>query len=303
MRRSFSNRGAWGLAFLSLVPGFLRGQPAAAPCDRCAVWNTPQAPFRVYGNTYYVGPHGVSCILIASDRGLVLIDGALPESVPQIVANIRSLGFRIEDVKLILNSHAHFDHAGGIAELQRLSGAEVVVSQWSAGVMTKSGVSRGDPQFGSIRPIARVARVRTLRDGESFGVGQLVLTAHSTPGHTPGGTSWTWQSCERGRCLDMVYADSLTPVSASGFKFSESREYPGALADFEKSFGFLSAVRCDILLTPHPESSGLWDRLDGRRRGVVPDPMIGLSDPSQCRQLADRSRELLRKRIATETGR
>jgi len=284
------------LLWLAAWPGELGGQSTAPPCENCAVWNTAQTQFRIYGNTYYVGPHGLSSILIASDAGLVLIDGALAESVPQIVAHIHTLGFRIEDVKLVLNSHAHFDHAGGIAELQRLSGAEVVVSEWSAKVMTTGSVARDDPQYGIIRPIARVARVRTLHNGESFRVGQLVLTAHLTPGHTPGGTSWTWKSCEDGRCLDMVYADSLSPVSAPGFKFS--RDYPGAMADFEKSFAFLSALPCDILLTPHSEVSNFWERVDARKRGVTPDPLI---DTSLCRKLAESSREQLRKRIASET--
>lgn len=257
----------------------------------------PQAPFRVYGNTYYVGPHGLSSILVTSDAGHVLMDGALAESVPQIVANIRSLGFRIEDVKLIVSSHVHFDHAGGIAELQRLSGARVVASPWSAAVMTKSGVGRGDPQYGGIPPIARVADVQTLKDGEVFHVGKLVVTAHLTPGHTPGGTSWTWRSCEGSRCLDMVYADSVTPVSADGFKFTHSQEYPSAIQDFEKSIAFLSAVHCDILLTTHPDVSRLWSRVDGRQKGIEPDPMI---EAGACRQLADGAREQLRQRIAAE---
>ncbi len=148
----------------------------------------PQQAFRIYGNTYYVGTHGLSSVLITSGTGHVLIDGALPESAPLIAANIRSLGFRIEDVKLILNSHAHFDHAGGIAELQRLSGARVAASQWTADVMRKGEVPRDDPQFGALRPIARVARVETLKDNETLNAGAVSVTAHLTPGHTPGGT-------------------------------------------------------------------------------------------------------------------
>jgi len=284
---------------LILYSGFLPAQPVDPPCTNCAEWNTPQKPFRIYGNTYYVGPHGLSSVLITSDAGHVLIDGALAESAPQIVANIRSLGFRIEDVKLIMNSHVHFDHAGGIAEVQRLSGAQVVASKWSAAVMKTGRESPDDPQYGVISPIAPVVHVQTLRDGQTFHVGPLAVTAHLTPGHTPGGTSWTWQSCEGGRCLNMVYADSVNPVSADGFQFTHSRKYPGAIADFERSFAFLSSVSCDILVSAHGDASGLWDRLDGRQRGVLPDPMI---DPSGCRQLADHFREVLRKRIAIETG-
>jgi metallo-beta-lactamase class B len=229
-----------------------------------------------------------------------LIDGDLPESVPQIVANIRSLGFRIEDVKLILNSHVHYDHAGGIAELQRLSGARVIASKWSAAVLKNGGVGRGDPQFGELAPITSVKNVHELHDGETLQLGAIAITARLTPGHTPGGTSWTWKSCEDNICRDMVFADSLTPVSASGFQFAHSRAYPGALRDFEKSFGFLEEVPCDVLITTHPEVSGLWDRLEARQRGATPDPMV---DSSACRRLSERGREQLRQRLALEAGR
>jgi metallo-beta-lactamase class B len=296
---NLGNRMSWrGICpLVALWTGMAMGQSAAAPCANCLAWNRPQTPFRIFGNTYYVGPHGLSTILITSTSGHVLMDGALPESTEQIVANIRSLGFRIEDVKLILNSHVHFDHAGGIAELQRLSGARVMASKWSAAVMRKGGVGRGDPQFGALRPIAPLKNVSELRDGESFQVGAIAVTAHLTPGHTPGGTSWTWKSCEARTCRDMVYADSLTPVSAAGFRFSKNREYPGALEDFEKAFVFLEAVPCDVLVTTHPENSDLWDRLQARDEGATPDPMV---DSGACRRLALRGREQLRRRLADE---
>jgi metallo-beta-lactamase class B len=266
-------------------------------CNQCPEFNKSQQPFRVYGNTYYVGPHGLGSILITSPRGHVLLDGALPESVSQIVGNIRSLGFRIEDVKLIASSHVHFDHAGGIAELQRLSGAKVVASAWSADVLTKSGVGKGDPQFGVIPPIARIKRTTTLNEGQVFRVGDIALTAHLTPGHTPGGTSWTWQSCQDGRCLNLVYADSMTPVSADGFRFSDSPQYLEAVRDFEKSFAFLRGTPCDILLTTHPDASGLWTRVEARQRGVQPDPMVA---PNACKELAEDASEQLRRRLAAE---
>jgi metallo-beta-lactamase class B len=283
--------------FSALWIGAAVGQTSRPPCSQCAVWNTPQTPFRIFGNTYYVGPHGLSSILITSESGHVLIDGALPESAQQIVANIRALGVRIEDVKLILSSHVHFDHAGGIAELQRLSGARVVASPWSAAVLKSGGMGHGDPQYGILTPIQRVNHVDELHDGESFRVGGIAMTAHLTPGHTPGGTSWTWTSCEHDVCHDIVYADSLTPVSADGFKFSKNRDYPSALNDFEKSFVFLETVHCDILLTTHPEISELWERIKARDQGIKPDPMV---NSGACRQLAQRGREQLRQRLADE---
>lgn len=277
-----------------------QGGAPASSCANCPVWNKPQQPFRIYGNAYYVGPHGLTSILLTSKAGHILIDGALPESVPLIVANIRTLGFRIEDVKLIVNSHVHFDHGGGIAELQRLSGAKVAASPWSAEVLTKSGVGKGDPQFGVISPIALVPHADTLRDGQTLRVGDIKLTAHFTPGHTPGGTSWTWKSCENGRCLNLVYSDSMTAVSADGFRFSDSREYPTVVQDFRKSFAFLRSAPCDILLTSHPEASGLWQQLEGRQKGVRPDPLIS---PNACKKLAERAAEQLRRRLESEKGR
>lgn len=264
------------------------------PCPHCAEWNTPQTPFRIFGNTYYVGTHGLSSILITSPSGHVLIDGDLQDSAPQIVSNIRSLGFRVEDVKLILNSHVHFDHAGGIAELQRLSGARMVASPWSAAVLRSGEVSRDDPQYGIIQPIPAVNHVDELHDGEGFRVRELELTAHLTPGHTPGGTSWTWKSCENNICRAVVFADSITPVSADGYKFTD---HPGTVADFEKSFNFLENTPCDVLITTHPEASQLWDRLQARERGVTPDPMV---NADACRHLGQEGREKLRERLAEE---
>ena len=281
------------LLFLLFAFGLL-AQDRPSSCADCPVWNMPQQPFKIYGNTYYVGTRGLASVLITSATGHVLIDAALRESVPQIVENIRSLGFRVEDIKLIVNSHAHFDHAGGIAELQKLSGARVTANQWTADVMRKGIVPRDDPQFGIIIPIDRVVPVTTFKDGAVLQAGSVTLTAHLTPGHTPGGTSWTWRSCENSRCVNLVYADSLTPVSADGFLFTRSKEYPHAVDDFERSFTFLDKTPCDILITTHPNASHLWPRLE--QRSSNPDALI---DDAACHRLADNSREQLRMRLAT----
>jgi metallo-beta-lactamase class B len=265
-------------------------------CSSCAEWNRPQPPFQIFGNTYYVGTHGLSSILITSRAGNVLIDGDLPESAEQIVANIRYLGLHIEDVKIIVNSHVHFDHAGGIAELQRLSGARVYASPWTTAVMRTGAVAHDDPQYGITSPISPVKNVTELHDGETLEVGPIKLTAHMTPGHTPGGTSWTWQSCEADLCYEIVYADSLKPVSAPGFRFTEHAEL---IHGFEKSFTFLETTPCDILLTPHPEASDFWDRVEGHRRGVKPDPLV---DRGACRRLAEKARDELAVRQEEEAA-
>jgi metallo-beta-lactamase class B len=287
------------LRYASMTLLFLAALTAAGQtavnCARCAEWNRSQKPFRIFGNTYYVGPHGLSSILITSKTGHVLIDGALPQSARQIATNIEALGFRMKDVKVILSSHVHFDHAGGIAELQRLSGARVFASKWSAAVLTTGKPGGGDPQQAGGIAIAPVAHVREFHDNEQISVGELALTARLTPGHTPGGTSWSWQSCEGSVCRTIVYADSLTPVSSGSFQFT--RHYPGALEDFEKSFVFLETTPCDILITTHPENSSLWDRLEARENGTVPDPML---NSGACRELAQQGRKSLRERLSEE---
>jgi metallo-beta-lactamase class B len=270
-----------------LIPLF--AQQRSIPCSNCAVWNQPQKPFRIYGNTYYVGPHGLSSVLIASPSGNILVDAALPESVPQIRDHIQLLGFRVKDIKLIVTSHVHFDHAGGVSELQKLSGARVAASPWSAEVMRKGAVAPDDPQLGIISPIAAVANVQVIHDGEVLRVGEISITAHFTPGHTPGGTSWTWRSCENGRCLDMVYADSLSPISADNYYFTKRKQDPHG-EDFGRSFAFLDTVSCDILITPHPDASDFWKRYAKRE----------FAAPNGCRELAKAGRASLQERLRTE---
>jgi metallo-beta-lactamase class B len=262
-------------------------------------WTQPQAPVRIFGNTWYVGTRGLSAILITSPTGAVLIDGAVRESAQDIANNITSVGVRLADVKLIVNSHVHNDHAGAIAELQRRTGATVAALPWSAEVLRSGEKHRSDPQFEtSTPPSERVAKVKTIRDGEALQAGGVTITAHKTGGHTPGGTSWTWRSCEDGggRCVDFVYADSLTPVSADGFRFTDNKTYPQVIDDFTKAFAFLRAASCDILVTPHPEASDLWGRI-ARRDAGERDALI---DRSQCARYADRADAQLQKRLATE---
>jgi metallo-beta-lactamase class B len=289
---------ALGALALLLPPFAASRAQGAIECDQCAEWNVPQRPFRLHGNTYYVGTHGLGAILITSPQGHVLIDGGLPQSAPIIRANIESLGFRMRDVKLILNSHAHYDHAGGIAELQRASGARVLASAWSASVM-KSGKSQpGDPQFGIAFGYAAVANVGTFTFEDTLRVGPIAIVPHATAGHTPGGTTWSWRACDAARCLDFVYADSQTPVSADDFLFTKNTTYPNAIADFERGYATLERLSCDVLVTPHPGVSSLWDRVSPS------DGTIGatLVDRGACTRYAATARRALAARVAKEQG-
>lgn len=270
--------------------------PAPAACPSCAVWNAPHKPFRIYGNSYWVGTNGLGSILIVGRDGSVLIDGGVAETAPIIEAHIKELGFKIEDVKLLLNSHVHYDHAGGLAELQRASGAGVAASPSSAEVLRRGSSGPDDPQFALLPNFAPVRVMNTVSDGETVHLGSLAITAHYTAGHTPGGTTWSWVSCEGEKCLNIVYADSQTPISSDDFYFTRTATYPSAIRDFEHGAETLDHLPCDILLTPHPDASGLWERLALRDNG---NP-LGLVDTNSCRQYAANARAALAKRIATE---
>ena len=236
-------------------------------CDQCAGWNEPQPPFRIHGNTWYVGTAGLSSILIEADDGLILIDGALPQSAALIAANIQSLGFEPRDLKAILVSHAHFDHVGGVAALQRLSNATVYTSQAGREPLLAGQLSDDDPQYaeasakGDFPPVRKVVAIGdgdVVSLGSVGSVGSVDVKAVYTPGHTPGGTSWTWQSCALGNCFDIVYGDSLSAVSAPGFEFASS----GVADDIIASAGIIGDLDCDIFLSPHPFFFGMHDKLE-----------------------------------------
>lgn len=269
--------------------------PGAAAADGHPEWRQPQAPQRIYGNTWYVGSHGLSAILITSPQGHVLIDGTLPENAPMVEANIRALGFHLHDVKLILNTHAHGDHAGAIAAIAHDSGARVAARAAQAVALRAGGADANDPQYGDAPLFPPIKAVRVIGDHATMHVGPLALQAHPTPGHTPGSTTWTWTSCEGKRCLHMVYADSLTLLAAGRYRFTDPA-HPERLADFRRALKMLSGLPCDILLTPHPEASDFWSRMTARAHGK-PD---ALRDPLACRAYAQQGERSMQQRIAEE---
>jgi len=288
-----------------LAPAWSQNVPASwddppKVCDSCEEWNAPAEPFRVFGSTYFVGPKGLGAVLITSADGHVLLDGGLPQSAPRIDASIRALGFRTEDVKLIVNSHAHYDHAGGIAALQRRSGARVAASEAGARALEAGGPAPDDPQYAfgpGPNRFPAVASVEVVPDGGTLHVADIALTAHYTPGHTPGSTTWTWRSCEGERCLHLVYADSLTAVSAPGFRFTGDAAHASLVPTFQRSIDVVAGLPCDILLTTHPGSSSMHERL--RRRGAA-ESAAPVVDPEACRAYAARAREGLERRVEEE---
>lgn len=266
-------------------------------CASCAAWNVPLEPFRIFGNTYYVGTDGLSSLLVTSDDGHVLLDGGLSQSAPLIDANIRKLGFRTEDVKVITISHEHYDHVGGIAALQRVSGATVVGSAPAARAMAQGLPNADDPQiaFGpGVNAFPAVKNVRVVADGEVVRVGALAITAHLTPGHTPGATTWSWQACEGSRCLGVVYLDSLNPISAPGFRFTAE---PSRVTAFRNGLANVAALPCDIAVSVHPGMTDVAGKLKRRAAAPGTNPFV---DPQGCRAYAASVTTRLDARLAEE---
>ncbi|ANU07809.1 subclass B3 metallo-beta-lactamase [Paraurantiacibacter namhicola] len=268
------------------------GQEAfLAACEDWDEWDKPAPPFQIIGNTFHVGTCGISAILVVGPEGHILIDSGTEGGVKVVLDNIRKLGFDPADVKYIATSHEHHDHVGGHAAFVRATGATVVSSEAGAEVLRRGQVGPDDPQSGVHEAMEPVAVGLVLQDGETLKLGELELTAHATPGHTPGALSWTWWGCslpgEPPVCRRVAYVDSLSPVSADDYRFSD---HPAYVAQFRQSFAEVAALPCDILLTPHPSSSAMLSRM---RDGA-------LDDQAACAAYARAGEKRLDARLAKE---
>ncbi|MGZ6011503.1 MAG: subclass B3 metallo-beta-lactamase [Caulobacteraceae bacterium] len=237
--------------------------PSGASAYDNPAWTEPQAPFHIVGDVYYVGSKGLAAYLITSPQGHVLIDGTVAENAPMIEANIRRLGFSLKDVKILLNSHAHHDHAGGLAELKRDTGAELWSSPGDRWAL-EHGRPRGDNTAGlSPWPPAKVDRL--VHDGEVVRLGAIGMRTVFTPGHTPGCTSWTLDASERGQAYAVIFPCSL---SVAGNVLVGNKAYPSIAADYRRTLDRLQAYNgADVVLTAHPEVADVLGRHEAQRLG------------------------------------
>jgi metallo-beta-lactamase class B len=276
--------GAAGLAAAVVLPGPPPLRAQADPTQRSR--NQPVAPFRILGNLYSVGANEITSFLVATDRGLILLDGGFKETAPQIRDNIARLGFNMADVKILLNSHAHFDHAGGLAQLKEWSGAQLLASARDAPLLAAGG-----PDF----PPVRVDR--EVRDGEAVTLGDTTLIAHLTPGHTPGCTSWTMRVAEGGKRYDVVFVCSTTVLP--GYRLIDRPTYPGIAADYAHTFAVLAALPCDVFLAAHTSFFDGAEKARRLRAGERPNPFV---DPQGYRRYVARAEAAYRDRLAAESA-
>lgn len=260
-----------------------------------ARWLEPDAPLRVYAGLGYVGPKRVKQAVIDTGKGLVLIDAGLPEGLPVLRAHLAELGYRIDQVKWLLVTEPHYDHAGAIAAVVRESGAQVYASA-SAAAALRHGISGDeDPQRASLIAYAPVKRVTTVRDGQRLRFGNVTIIARAMPGHTPGSMGWSWQTCTPDSgCARVFFAASLNSLTAGSYRY---RDHPDLVGAFRRSIAMLRNEPCDVLLSNHAEHSGADVRAAERRAGIVPDPM---RSSNACKAMADKYVALLDAQLARE---
>ena len=256
-------------------------------------WNRPVEPFRIAGNVYYVGAADLSSYLITTPKGHILLDSGMLETVPLVRANIEKLGFKIGDVKVLINSHAHYDHAAGLAELKRLTKARLYVSEADAKLLARGG--KGDPNFGDRFPFEPAAADRTFTDGWKLKLGGTTMTAMVTPGHTKGCTSWTTDVAEGGRNLKAIFVCSVT---APGYTLVGNKEHPQIVSDYESTFRRLKALKVDLFLSSHASAFGMAEKLKLREANPRVNPFI---DPNGYQEMLERTEAAFRNLLSSQT--
>ena len=251
-------------------------------------WTRPQTPFHLIGPIDYVGSRGIAAYLIRTPAGAILIDGTMEANAAMVQANIERVGVPIRDVKTILVSHAHFDHVGAVAALARASGARVVAGAGDVAALA-TGSAPGETRYEPV-PYPPVAVARGVREGDTVALGGITLTAHATPGHTPGCTTWSMRVPDHGRTLDVVFPCS---VSVAGNRLIGNRAYPGIVADYRASFARLAALPADVVLPAHPELADVRGRARSGR----------LIDPGLLPKIVANARTAFEEDLAKEAGR
>jgi len=256
-------------------------------------WNRPFQPYRVIGNIYYVGTAEIAQFLIVTSAGNILIDSGFEASVPRLRENIATLGYRYEDTKFLLTSHAHIDHVQAHALVRQQTGAQVVASVRDAAFVTSGG--QGESVFDGVYAWPPCPVDRRVVDGEQLTLGDTTLTAHLTPGHTLGATTWTMQVADAGRTLAVVFFPSAN--INRGVKLRSNPRYPQIASDFARSFELWKRLPCDVFLADHGDFYGMKDKYRQLVAGFVQNPFI---DPEGYRRFINEAEQRFREQLASE---
>jgi metallo-beta-lactamase class B len=258
-------------------------------------WTDPFPPFHIAGNLYYVGSKGLANYLVTTPQGNILINSDLEANVPMIEASIEKLGFKFQDTKILLISHAHWDHDAGSAKIKEMTGASYMVMDADVPVVESGG--KIDFQYGKspsfLYPPTKVDRV--LHDGDEVRLGDAVLVAHLTPGHTKGCTTWAMKVTEGGKTYNVVIIGS--PNVNPGYKLIHNNNYPQIVEDYERMWGVLKALPCDIFLGAHGGYFGLEEKYPLMKAGSA-NPFI---DPSGYKDFVAQKEQDFRTELAKQT--
>ena len=255
-------------------------------------WTEPFPPFHIAGNLYYVGSKGLANYLVTTPQGNILINSDLEANVPMIEASIEKLGFKFQDTKILLISHAHWDHDAGSAMIKERTGATYMVMDADVSVVESGG--KTDFAYGNTT-VYRPAKVdRVLHDGDEVKLGSTVLVAHLTPGHTKGCTTWTMAVTERGKTYDVVIVGS--PNVNPGYKLVDNTAYPQIAEDYERMWRVLKSLSCDIFLGAHGNYFGLEEKYPLRNEGSA-NPFV---DPSGYKKYIAQKEEDFRTELAKQ---
>lgn len=256
-------------------------------------WNRPFPPYRVIDNVYYVGTNEIAQFLITTSAGHILLDSGFEASVPRLRENIELLGFRYSDIKLLLASHAHIDHVQAHSLVRRQTGARVVVANADAAFIENGG--KGETVFDGEHAWTPCPVDRRLEDGEEVTLGVTTLTAHLTPGHTKGATTWTMKVHEQRRALDVLFFPSANVNQ--GVRLLGNARYPNIARDFARSFAIWKSLACDVFLADHGEFYGMKAKYERARENPAQNPFI---DPAGYRAFIARAEALFLERLADE---
>lgn len=257
-------------------------------------WNTPTEPFTIIGNIHYVGTNGLASYLVTTPKGHMLIDTGLPEANPQIKTNIAKLGFKVSDIKYLLNTHAHLDHTGGLAELKRETGAKMIAGERDKPLL-EGGYYPGREDVKELAfPPVKVDR--TVKNGDKVTLGDVTLTAHATPGHSPGCTSWSTTVMDGGAKRSVIVFCSATV--ALNRLVGANATHPGIVEDYRKTFAWAKTARFDVLLAPHPEMYGMQEKRAKMAAGA-PNPFV---DPAAFNDYLSRMEKAFEEGLAKQTS-
>jgi len=280
------------LRVLGLVVALIASALSSAAVEQDG--NEPAAPFRIADNLYFVGSRDIGSYLITTPAGHILIDAGYVSTVPIIEANIATLGFKVQDVKILLNTQAHYDHAGGFADMKKRTGATLMVSGADADVIERGGTR--DFSFGDTYPFPAATVDRRLKDGDTVALGGTTLTAHLTPGHTMGCTTWTFDTRDRGRTLHVVNLCGLSILENT--RVSGMPAYPGISRDYERTFETLQKLPIDIFIGAHAGYYGGREKAAKAKADPTgPNPFV---DPEGFKKMIDASERRFREQLARE---